>query len=223
VESVERSLKNLGIGHIDLFQCHRFDPHTPLEETVRAVSDLIRRGKVLYWGVSRWGRLQIEECLRTAQDFGAHAPISHQIPYNLLYRVAEKEILPDCQRWGMGALAYYPLSQGVLTGKYLNGALPKGSRAAHGQTRTGMYDLNPGVLLKLKKLVPIAEGLGITLGQLAIAWCLRKPAAACAITGATTPHQIEENAKSSGIDLSGEVVQKIDDLLEERQPEEATR
>jgi aryl-alcohol dehydrogenase-like predicted oxidoreductase len=213
-ESVEASLRRLGTDYVDLHQCHRWDDSVPLEETVRAYDDLIRAGKVLYWGVSEWRAEHIVDGVRTAERVGAHRPISSQPQYSILRRGIEKAVLPASEREGIGQIVWSPLAQGVLTGKYASGARPEGTRAAHPfQSRFMEAFLTDEMLARVERLRPIAADLGLTMGQLALAWTLRSPVVASAIVGATRPEQIAENAKASGVELPAEVRAKIDDLF----------
>jgi len=210
-ESVEGSLRRLGTDYLDLHQCHRMDPRTPIEETVCAYEDLIRQGKLLYWGVSEWGGVEIAEACRIADARRAYRPISNQPQYSILRRGIEAEVLPVCEREGLGQLVFSPLAQGVLTGKYSGGALPAGTRAADSFRSQFMRAfLEPEALAKVDALRPIAAELGVSLPQLALAWCLRRPGVASVIVGATRASQLEENAKASGLELPAEIAARID-------------
>jgi voltage-dependent potassium channel beta subunit len=213
-ESVEASLRRLGTDYLDLHQCHRADPETPLEETVCAYEDLIRQGKVLYWGVSEWSGAQIGEACRLADRRVAYRPVSNQPQYSLLRRKIEAEVLPACEREGVSQIVYSPLGQGVLSGKYSGGAKPSGSRATDTQRNRfmGAY-LEPETLARVDRLRPIASELGITPAQLALAWCLRRPSVASVIIGATRPSQLEENAKASGVEIPAELLARIDAIV----------
>ncbi len=213
VESVEGSLRRLRLDYLDLHQCHRFDPEVPVEETVRAYEDLIRHGKILYWGVSVWSGAQVREACRIADATGAFRPISNQPGYSILRREIEVEVLPTCDELGIGQLAFSPLAQGALTGKYAGGARPPGTRATDGQRNRWMGDvLEPKKLATVQALRPLADGLGVSLAQLALRWCLRIPRLASVIVGATRLTQLEENCKASGLALPAEVVARIDEI-----------
>jgi voltage-dependent potassium channel beta subunit len=213
-ESVDASLRRLGTDYVDLHQCHRSDESVPLDETVRAYEDLIRAGKVLYWGVSEWDEKQIREAVRSAERCGGYAPISNQPQYSMLRRGIERKLLRACKREGIGQIVWSPMAQGVLTGKYGTGVRPEGTRAAHPfQSRFMEAFLTEDVLARVERLRPIAAELGITMSQLAIAWCLRQKNVASTIVGATSPAQIEENAKASGVVLPPEALDKIDSLF----------
>jgi aryl-alcohol dehydrogenase-like predicted oxidoreductase len=213
-ESVDASLKRLRTDYVDLHQCHRHDPNTPLEETVCAYEDLIRQGKVLYWGVSEWPAELIAEACRIADRRGAYRPISNQPQYSMLRRKIEGDVIPVCEREGLGQVVFSPLAQGVLSGKYSGGARPGESRAADDQRNQFMKAfLEPDCLDRVDRLAPIADELGITLSQLALAWCLRQPNVASAIIGATRIPQLEENAGAAGIAIPAEVEARIDAVL----------
>jgi voltage-dependent potassium channel beta subunit len=213
-ESVEASLRRLRTDYIDLHQCHRADPDTPLPETVRAYEDLVRQGKLLYWGVSEWRAAQIVDACRTADAHGAIRPISSQPQYSILRRGIEKEVLPVCEREGLGQIVWSPLAQGVLTGKYSGGARPGGTRADDPERGRFMQDfLSEALLVRVDRLRPLAAELGISLAQLALAWCLRRPSVASVIVGATGVAQMQENARASGVRLPPEVLAPIDELF----------
>jgi voltage-dependent potassium channel beta subunit len=210
-ESVEASLRRLGTDYLDLHQCHRADPATPIEETVCAYEDLIRQGKILYWGVSEWKPAQIAEACRVADRRLAYRPVSNQPQYSLLRRQIEAELVPACEREGLSQIVFSPLGQGVLSGKYSGGAKPSGSRAADAQRNQFMRTyLAPESLARVDRLAPIANELGITPAQLALAWCLRRPSIASVIVGATRPSQLDENAKASGVEIPPELLSRID-------------
>jgi voltage-dependent potassium channel beta subunit len=210
-ESVEASLRRLGTDYIDLHQCHRPDPSTPLAETVCAYEDLIRQGKLLYWGVSEWSAEQIAEACRIADGRNAYRPISNQPQYSLLRRQIEADVLPVSVREGVSQVVWSPLAQGVLSGKYSGGAKPAGSRASDAQRNQFMrIYLESEVLARVDRLQPIADELGVSLAQLALAWCLREPGVASVIVGATRIAQLEENAKASGVRLPAELAGRID-------------
>ena len=210
-ESVEASLRRLGTDYLDLHQCHRADPSTPIEETVCAYEDLIRQGKLLYWGVSEWNAAQIGDACRVADRRLAYRPISNQPQYSLLRRKIEAELLPACEREGVSQIVFSPLGQGVLSGKYSGGAKPSGSRATDAQRNQfmGAY-LSPETLARVDRLLPIAKELDLSPAQLALAWCLRRPNIASVIVGATRVSQLEENAKASGVEIPAELLTRID-------------
>ncbi len=214
VESVEASLRRLGTDYIDLHQCHRPDPDTPVEETVRAYEDLIRQGKLLYWGVSIWSAAQIVDACRTADALGAYRPISNQPQYNCFRREIEREVIPVSAREGLSQIVFSPLAQGVLSGKYSGGAVPEGSRGADGFRNQFMNDfLRPERIAKVDRLAPIADELGISLPQLALAWCLREPNVSSVIVGVTRRGQLEDNTKASGMRIPPELLERIEEIL----------
>lgn len=213
MEACNASLERLGTDYVDLYQCHRFDPETPVEEVVRAMEDLIRQGKVLYWGVSVWTGAQVEEACQRAETWGAYRPVTNQPPYNLLERDIETEVVPACVRRGIQQVVFSPLAQGLLSGKYAGGAVPKGSRAA--DERNGGF-LRPRMtrssIAKADRVAALARGLGCTPAQLALAWILSKPYVASAIVGATRPEQVVENLKAAELDVPREILAEIDAL-----------
>ena len=213
VESVEGSLRRLGTDYLDLHQCHRPDPETAIEETVRAYEDLIRQGKVLYWGVSEWTSSDIVKACRTADERNAYRPVSNQPQYNLFRRSIEREHLEVCEREGVGQVVFSPLAQGVLTGKYSGGTIPSGTRAGDELRNQFMTDfLEPKRVKQVDQIKPLADELGISLAQLALAWCLRKSNVSSVIVGATRVSQIEDNAKAAGVKLPQEIVARLDAL-----------
>ena len=212
----EAALKRLQTDHIDLYQAHRFDYETPLEETLSAFDDLIRQGKVHYIGVSNWKHTEIQDALKIQDDKGYNRIVSNQPSYSAIYRVIEAKLVPLCEREGISQIVYSPLAQGVLTGKYLPGKkVPTDSRGANknnnGQFMQGM--MNDEFLGHVAKLQPIADAHGITMSQLALAWILSNPNVASAIMGATKPKQVTENAKGSGIKLEAAVIKEINAAL----------
>jgi len=216
-ESVEASLRRLGTDYLDLHQCHRADPATPMEETVSAYEDLIRQGKVLYWGVSEWSAAQIVDACRTADARRAYRPVSNQPQYSILRRQIEREALPVSEREGLGQVVFSPLAQGVLTGKYSGGARPPGSRGADAERNQfmGRY-LEERELSRVDELRPLAAALGLSLAQLALAWCLRQPGVASAIVGATRTSQLEDDCKASGLALPDDALARIDEIFPAR-------
>ncbi|MEP0767164.1 MAG: aldo/keto reductase family protein [Fimbriimonadia bacterium] len=214
-EQCHASLKRLQMEYIDLYQCHRPDPDTPIEETVAVMSDLIRQGKILYWGVSEWRPVDIADACHLARQMGGYPPVSNQPIYNMLERYIEEQVIPVSEREGLGQVVFSPLAQGVLTGKYLPGhAPPADSRAADDKSNIFMGRLLEHDLLeRVQKLKPIASDLGLSMAQLALAWCLRQPNVSSVIIGATKVEQVTDNLGASGVKLSAEVLQRIDDVL----------
>ncbi|MEU7893989.1 aldo/keto reductase family protein [Nonomuraea sp. NPDC049152] len=215
MRSVEGSLRRLGTDYIDLYQAHRYDYSTPLEETLRAFDDLVRQGKVLYVGVSEWTAQEIAEALRIARDLGLDRIVSNQPQYNMLRRVIEPEIIPLCEKEGVGQVVFQPMAMGVLTGKYLPGAaVPAGTRATDpvgGQFVTRL--LTDDVLTRVQNLKPIAADHGLTLAQLSVAWTLANPNVSSAIIGASRPEQIADSAKAAGVKLDADALKAVDDVL----------
>jgi len=223
-ESVEGSLRRLRTDYIDLHQCHRADPDTPMEETVRAYEDLIRQGKLLYWGVSQWSAAQIGEACEIADAFGAYRPISSQPQYSILRRQIESEVLSRSEREGLGQIVFSPLAQGALTGKYRDGEIPPESRANDPERNRWMADyLDPATLQRVEALRPLASGLGVSMAQLALAWCLRHASVASAIVGATRSEQLEENVAAAELVIPEEVLERIDAIFPGPKPLAPTR
>ena len=216
MESVNASLRRLQTDHIDLYQFHRFDYETPLEESLSAFDDLIRRGKVMYIGFSEWSADQIADALKIQDQKGYTRFVSSQPQYSMLWRVIESKVDPLCKAEGIGQIVWSPIAQGVLSGKYLPGKkAPQGSRATDKKGGANMISgwMREEVLTAVQKLGPIAQREGLTTAQLAIAWVLHNPNVSAAIIGATKPSQIKENVKASGVKLSAETVREIDNVL----------
>jgi voltage-dependent potassium channel beta subunit len=215
MEQCEASLRRMKVDYIDLYQCHRYDPNTPLDETLRALDDLITQGKVLYAGVSEWSAVQIADAAALARELNLDRIVSNQPNYSMLHRVIEKEVIPVSEREGIGQVVFSPLAQGVLTGKYKPGApLPEGSRAADPKSNMFIHRvLTEDNLRKVEKLQAVAAELGLSMAQLALAWILRLPNISSCIIGASRPEQVEDNVKASGVKLSAETLQRIEDIL----------
>jgi aryl-alcohol dehydrogenase-like predicted oxidoreductase len=215
IESAHNSLRRLQTDYVDLYQAHRFDRTTPLEETFLAFADLVRQGKVLYIGVSEWTAEQIALGAALARELNVPL-ISNQPQYSALWRVIEAQVIPACEREGMGQIVWSPLAQGVLSGKYQPGAaLPAGSRATDDKGGANMISrwLRPEVLEHVADLRPIADEVGLSMAQLAVAWVLSNRNVASAIIGASRPDQVAENVKAAGVKLTQDVLDKIDDAL----------
>jgi aryl-alcohol dehydrogenase-like predicted oxidoreductase len=215
MESINGSLKRLQTDYVDLYQAHRFDHDTPLEETMLAFADIVRQGKALYIGVSEWTAAQIRAGAALARELGVPF-ISNQPQYSLLWRVIEDEVVPASRDEGLSQIVWSPVAQGVLTGKYLPGApLPEGSRATDEKGGANMIKrfLNDDVLTRVQNLRPIAEELGLTMAQLSVAWVLQNGNVAAAIIGASRPEQVTENAKASGVEIPEELMARIDEAL----------
>ena len=222
-ESLHASLRRLQTDYVDLYQAHRYDEETPLEETLRAFDDLVRAGKALYVGVSEWRADQIEAALRIADEMGFDRLVSNQPQYNMLWRVIEAEVVPLCRREGLGQVVWSPILQGVLTGKYRPGAQPPaGSRATdESGGRFIRRWISDDVLDRVQQLQPIAADHGLSLAQLAVAWVLQNRNVSAAIIGATRPEQVRENVQAAGVRLDDDVLKRIDEILDpviERDP-----
>jgi voltage-dependent potassium channel beta subunit len=218
MESANASLRRLQTDYIDLYQAHRYDHETPLEETLRAFDDLVRQGKVLYVGVSEWRAEEIEAALKIADQMGLDRIVSNQPQYNMIWRVIESEVIPLSLAEGIGQIVWSPIAQGVLTGKYLPGAAPPAGSRATDERGSGFVTsyLTEEILTKVQLLKPVAERAGLSMAQLAVAWTLQNPAISAAIIGATRPEQVRENAKASGVQLDPEVLKQIDAILSDQ-------
>jgi aryl-alcohol dehydrogenase-like predicted oxidoreductase len=215
LESIDGSLERLQTDYVDLYQAHRYDHETPLEETMQAFADVVRAGKAHYIGVSEWTADQIRAGHALAQDLGIQL-ISNQPQYSMLWRVIEDEVVPASRELGLSQIVWSPIAQGVLTGKYEPGAAPpEGSRATDEKGGADMIKrfLDDEVLTAVQQLRPVADDLGITMAQLAIAWVLANDNVAGAIVGASRPEQVESNAAASGVVLDADVLAKVDEVL----------
>jgi aryl-alcohol dehydrogenase-like predicted oxidoreductase len=212
-KQIDASLARLRTDYVDLYQCHRYDRETPLEETMDALTEVVRQGKARYIGFSEWTADQIRAALALVPRVEKF--VSSQPQYSLLYRVPEREVIPLCKENGISQIVWSPLAQGTLTGKYKPGEEPAaGTRAASQQMGWSMDRFrDDDVLRAVQRLSPIAEGLGITMAQLALAWVLREQNIASAIVGASRPSQVEENAAASGIELDEATLKAIDDAV----------
>ncbi|MEC0244061.1 aldo/keto reductase family protein [Paenibacillus dokdonensis] len=212
MEQANASLKRLNHDYVDIFYCHRHDPETPLDETLRALDDLVRQGKVLYVGVSEWQASQIAEAVGVADRYLLDRIVVNQPQYNMFQRYIEKEIMPLSERSGIGQVVFSPLAQGLLTGKYTSASdIPQDSRAAKLEwMRKGITEER---ISQVKQLEGIASELGISVGNLALAWILRNSNVASALVGASRPEQVTENAKASDVELSADVIDRIEEIL----------
>lgn len=216
-EQCRASLKRLNTEYIDLYQCHRYDPETPMEELVRTMEILTTQGKILYWGVSEWPASRIQEAVDMARQLNAPPPVSNQPAYNMLFRDIEEDVIPVSQKNGLGQVVFSPLAQGVLTGKYLPGQPPPkdsraaGPNAAFLQHRDSMSKEN---LEKVQQLTKIAHELGLSMAQLALAWILKSSAISSVIIGATKKSQLEDNLKATGVKLTADVLKRIETILD---------
>ena len=216
IESCNASLKRLNTDHIDLYQLHRFDFETPLQESLSALDDLVRQGKVIYVGFSEWTAEQIAAGLKIQDQRGYNRFISSQPQYSALWRVIEAEVVPLSRKEGIGQIVWSPMAQGVLTGKYLPGKKPpSGSRATDKKSGAAMISrwMRDDVLTAVQKLKPIAESVDLTMSQLALAWVLQNDNVSSAIMGATKPSQIKDNVKAAGVKLPIDVMTKIDHAI----------
>ena len=214
-EEINKSLMNMQMDYLDMYFCHRYDPDTPLEETIQAFSDLVVQGKILYYGVSEWSPAQMTEALGIIKDMGLRPISVIQPQYNMMDRYIEDEIMGICEKEGIGIVPFSPLSQGLLTGKYRKGMpIPEGSRATHQADRQINALLTNDNLDKIEKLVKIADELGLSLSVLALAWAMRKPVISSLITGATIPSQLKSNLAASGLKLSSNVLDEIEKILD---------
>ena len=215
MESINGSLKRLGTDYVDLYQAHRWDYETPLEETMQAFADVVRAGKALYIGVSEWSADQIRAGHAMAKDLGFQL-VSNQPQYSMLWRVIEDRVVPTSEELGVSQVCWSPVAQGVLTGKYLPGQpVPEGSRATdvNGGANFIKRLMETPTLEAVQRLRPIADELGITMAQLAVAWVLQNPNVGCAIIGASRPEQIAENVAASGVEIPAELMTRIDEAL----------
>jgi aryl-alcohol dehydrogenase-like predicted oxidoreductase len=223
MESINGSLSRLQTDYVDLYQAHRYDPGTPLEETMQAFADLVRMGKVLYVGVSEWTAQQIKEGHDLAEQLGIQL-ISNQPQYSMLWRVIEGEVVPTCVSLGMSQIVFSPIAQGVLTGKYRPGEQPPaGSRATDEKGGADMIKrwMRDDVLVRVQQLVPLADEAGLSMAQLAVAWVLQNDNVASAIIGASRPEQVHDNVAAAAVTLEDDLMGKIDKVLDpvvERDP-----
>jgi aryl-alcohol dehydrogenase-like predicted oxidoreductase len=216
MEGIDNSLRRLQMDYVDLYQAHRYDLFTPLEETMQAFADIVRAGKAHYIGVSEWTAEQIRAGAALAKELGIPL-VSSQPQYSMLWRVIEPEVVPACEELGISQIVWSPIAQGVLTGKYEPGAQPpQGSRAADtdgGGANMIKRFMNDDVLTRVQQLKPIAADLGLSMAALAVAWVLQNKNVATALVGASRPEQVVENVKAAGVELPAEAMTQIDDVL----------
>lgn len=214
-ESVHKSLKRLKTDYIDLYQCHRHDPNTPMEEICRAHNDLIIMGKILYWGVSEWTAENIGEAINVCERYNLHKPVSNQPQYNIIRpQIEHNGVLEVSAKHGMGQVVWSPIAQGMLSGKYSGGNIPEGSRASH--EKMGMFlknSLDKDILDKIDMFKELAMSMSVTAAQLALAWCLRLSGITSAITSASRPEQIIENCAAVNIEFSAELEGRIKEIF----------
>jgi aryl-alcohol dehydrogenase-like predicted oxidoreductase len=216
LESINASLERLGTDHVDLYQAHRYDYETPLEETMEAFADVVHSGKAHYIGVSEWRAEEIREGHRLARELRIPL-VSNQPQYNMLWRVIESEVVPTCEELGMGQVVFSPIAQGVLTGKYKPGEdYPEGSRATDEKGGATMISrwLKPDVLERVQRLQPLADEAGLTLAALSVAWVLQNRNVSAAIIGASRPEQVTANVKAAGVTLEADLLARIDEVLD---------
>jgi aryl-alcohol dehydrogenase-like predicted oxidoreductase len=214
---IDGSLRRLGTDYVDLYQAHRYDHETPLEETMEAFADVVRAGKALYIGVSEWRAEEIRAAHELARELHVSL-VSNQPQYNMLWRVIEAEVVPTCEELGIGQVVWSPIAQGALTGKYQPGqAAPEGSRATDDKGGSDMISrwLQDDVLERIQQLKPIADEAGLSMAQLAVAWVLQNPNVSSAIIGASRPEQVTENVTAAGVKLDSALLEKIDGVLGE--------
>ncbi|MEE6281800.1 aldo/keto reductase family protein [Georgenia sunbinii] len=216
LEAIDGSLRRLGTDYVDLYQAHRYDVETPLEETMQAFADVVRQGKALYIGVSEWPADKLREGQLLARELGFRI-VSNQPKYSMLWRVIEAEVVPASQELGIGQIVFSPVAQGILTGKYLPGQpAPAGSRAADdkGGSRMIGHDVGDDDLLgRVQQLRPVADELGLSMAQLAVAWVLQNDNVAAAIIGASRPEQVTQNVAASGVSIPAELLARVDEIL----------
>jgi aryl-alcohol dehydrogenase-like predicted oxidoreductase len=223
MESINGSLRRLQTDYVDLYQAHRYDHSTPLEETMEAFADVVRAGKALYIGVSEWRASEIHAAHALARDLKIQL-VSNQPQYSMLWRVIEAEVVPASEQLGIGQIVWSPIAQGVLTGKYLPGQPPpEGSRATDDKSGASFISrlMGDDVLTAVQKLRPLANQAGLTMAQLAVAWVLQNPNVSSAIVGATKPSQLEDSVKAAGVRLDAGLLKAIDEALDpviERDP-----
>lgn len=215
IEQLDNTLKNMGLDYLDLYFCHRFDPTAPVEETMQALSDMVAAGKILYYGVSEWSPVQIEEALAATRELHLRPLSVIQPQYHMMDRYIEDEIMGICEKNGVGITVFSPLAQGLLTGKYRKGApLPAGSRATWQADRQINALLTDDNLDKVERLAKVAERLGVALPVLALAWILRKKQITCVITGASRPAQLQANVAASGFAIPQDALDEIEEILD---------
>lgn len=214
-ENIDRTLTNMQLDYIDLYYCHRFDPSTPMEETLRALSALVDQGKILYYGVSEeWGGSRLIEAQKIIERYNLHPMTCLQPQYHMMDRYIEHEIMGICERYGIGITPFSPLAQGLLTGKYTKGQpYPEGSRATHQADKQVNHLLTDENLDKVEAMKKIAQDLGITMSVLALAWILRKDIVSSVITGASKPSQLETNLAAAGFQIPANAQREIDKIL----------
>jgi voltage-dependent potassium channel beta subunit len=220
-EQSRLSLKRLGVDYIDLYQCHRYDENTPLEETCAAMNDLVRRGDVLYWGVSEWNADQIGAAVALCRAQGWAQPISNQPQYSALWRRIEERVLPACAEYGLGNVVWSPIAMGILSGKYTDASNPPAGTRAAGSAKDMMSDyFTQPVLDAVQKLQPLAREANATMAQLALAWCLRRDEVSSVIVGATKAEHVDDNAAAGDLEVDPAIFARMDAILQPVAPHE---
>lgn len=214
-DQLHHSLRRLQVDYIDLYQCHRFDQTTPLEETCEIMNDMVRAGLILYWGTSEWNADQIVSAVTLCRARGWSSPISNQPQYSALWRRIEQRVLPTCEAYGLGNVVWSPLAMGILSGKYTDAAHPPAGTRAAGSNRDMMEDyFTQPVLDAVSQLRPLAEKAGCTIAQLSLAWCLRQPAVTSVIVGATKVQHVDDNAGAADLAVDPAIFAQMDRILE---------
>jgi aryl-alcohol dehydrogenase-like predicted oxidoreductase len=220
-DQIDLSLKRLRVDYVDLYQCHRYDGITPLEETCAMMNDLVRDGKILYWGVSEWNADQIAAAATLCAAKGWAVPIGNQPQYSALWRRVEERVLPTCRRYGIGNVVWSPLAMGILSGKYTDARRPPAGTRAAGESKDMMEDyFTQPVLDAVQRLQPLAKRAGCTLAQLSLAWCLREPTITSAIVGATKVEHIDENLAAADLTIDPEIFEQMNQILAPISPKE---
>ena len=213
-DQLHHSLRRLQVEYVDLYQCHRFDTTTPLEETCEIMNDLVRAGKILYWGVSEWNADQIAAAVALCRARGWAVPVSNQPQYSALWRRIEERVLPTCAQYGLGNVVWSPLAMGILSGKYARADKPPAGTRAAGPNREMMEEyFTQRVLDAVQQLKPVAQGAGCSPAQLALAWCLRQPAVTSVIVGATKVEHVDDNVAAGDLHLDASVFAEVDRIL----------
>ncbi len=215
-ESVHKSLKRLKTDYIDIYQCHRHDPNTPMEEICRSFNDLIIQGKLLYWGVSEWSADNIDEAAAVCEKYNLHRPVSNQPQYNIISpQIETNGVMAACEKYGMGEVVWSPMAQGLLSGKYSGGNIPKDSRAANDKINMFIKESvgNRELLAQIDKFKLLAHSINVTASQLALAWCLRKSNITSAITSASKPEQVIENCGAAEIEFSTALEEQVKEIF----------
>jgi voltage-dependent potassium channel beta subunit len=213
-DQIHHSLRRLQVDYVDLYQCHRYDVETPLEETCEVMNDLVRSGKILYWGVSEWNADQIIAAVTLCRARGWAVPVSNQPQYSALWRRVEERVLPVCEQYGLGNVVWSPLAMGILTGKYLDAKNPPPGTRAAGAGKEMMEDyFTQSRLDAVQELVPVAKRANCSLAQLALAWCLRQPSVTSTIVGATKIEHVDDNVAAADLDLDPSIFAEMDRIL----------